>query len=223
MTCEECATWHPTVSYCLEERKRLCGHCFSSRGRATCVDGPQATRASTTPRRDVPRSSSLVPCATTREAPPEVDQLLLLHEDGKFDPLPVVLPELPSTATMPMRKVAEFYVLVQGLRLAAGDEREVPFAVRWVGGHLGLPHRTVARALSALAHHGVLDSAGAMPGREGRRGTGVWTPGGSVEHPAATGGAVPPILPPRTLNGFGSEEAGVDAFAAVETTGEAAA
>jgi hypothetical protein len=118
---------------------------------------------------------SLVPCATQDEEP-EVEHLLRLHEAAELDALPVLLPELPDSASMPMRRVAELYALVRGLRLAAGDDRDVPFAGRWVAAKVRLPHRTVARALRDLVAHGVLVSTGSMPGR-GSRGTSLFAPG----------------------------------------------
>jgi hypothetical protein len=122
---------------------------------------------------------SLVPCVKGPEdaEEPEVEGLLRLHAEGKFEPVPVELPELPEGAKVPVQTVAEFFKLVVGLRLAAGDDREVPFAGRWVAAKVGLPHKTVARALNDLAASGVLVPAGEMPGRAGSRGTSLFAPG----------------------------------------------
>jgi hypothetical protein len=87
----------------------------------------------------------------------------------------VELPPLPEDATQDMRRVAEFYRLVRGLRLGAGDDRPVPFACGWVAGHLGIPKITVWRALQRLAACGVLVQSDTLPGR-GKRGTHVWEP-----------------------------------------------
>jgi hypothetical protein len=123
-----------------------------------------------------------------------VEELLRLHADGAFEPVRVELPELPEDATAPMRRVAEFFGVVRGLRLAAGDDREVPFAGRWVAGKVGLPHRTVARALGELTAAGVLVASGRMPGR-GSRGTLLFAPG-----EVSLAEVVP--LPQRDVNGL---------------------
>jgi hypothetical protein len=75
-----------------------------------------------------------------------------------------------------MRDVAEFYVLVRGLRLAVGDDRAVPFATAWVGWHLDWSKITVWRALRRLVEAGVLLEPVALPGR-GKRGTHSYLPG----------------------------------------------
>jgi hypothetical protein len=94
----------------------------------------------------------------------------------RVEPVPVELPPLPDSATPSMRKVADFYVLVRGVRLWAGDDRDVPFACGWVAQKVGLTKVTVWRALEQLAAAGVLVRTGALPGR-GKRGTHLWTPG----------------------------------------------
>jgi hypothetical protein len=75
-----------------------------------------------------------------------------------------------------MRAVADFFVLVRGVRLWAGDDREVPFACGWVARKLGLSKVTVWRALEQLSASGVLVEAGHLSGR-GKRGTRLWAAG----------------------------------------------
>lgn len=161
--CEECGEQLPTTW-----SGSSCELCW--------FGGPLATAPSLG---ESPCPLSLVPCATAAvsQAPvePEVDHLVRLHREGRFEPKAVELPDLPADATDSMRVVAADFALVRGLRLAAGDDRAVPYAVRWVAARVGLPYRTVARSLKRLEEAGVLVRADAMPGR-GSRGTQLWAP-----------------------------------------------
>lgn len=121
--------------------------------------------------------SSLVPSSTNDDSP-EVEQLLELHKANRFEPVSVELPPLPDSATEPMREVADFFELVHGLRLYAGMDPEVPFASGWVADKIEHSKTTVYRALKDLEAAGVLRRAGKMPGRDGKRGTHLWLPGG---------------------------------------------
>jgi hypothetical protein len=115
-----------------------------------------------------------------------VERLLQMAADGRLEPVPVELPPLPGSATAPMRAVADFFALVCGVRLWAGEDRSAPFACGWVAEKLELPKTTVHRALRQLVSCGVLASAGSMPGRGGKRGTHLYEPGVVA---AAAGGA----------------------------------
>jgi len=107
----------------------------------------------------------------------------LLREEaaGRLAPEPVVLPSLPNGSSVFAARVADFFALVRGLRLAAGDDRPVPFAAGWVAAKLGVPKKTAHRALCRLADAGVLVQVGALPGRSGRRGTHLWLAGDPVK------------------------------------------
>jgi hypothetical protein len=107
---------------------------------------------------------------------PEVEGLLRAVVERRLVPVPVELPALPEWATPAMRDVAGFFELVRGVRIWAGDGRDVPFACGWVAEKLGRPKKTVHRALRQLEACGVLEKAGSLPGR-GKRGTQLWAPG----------------------------------------------
>lgn len=135
----------------------------------------------------VPDSAHEAPCAIRqRDAPcatdereshdePDVEALLRSHAEGGWTPIPVSL-TLPDDALEIDVRVAEFFALVYGLRLSANEDRPVPFACRWVAGHLRVPYRTVHRTLAKLTREGVLLKCGALPGR-GQRGTDTYLPG----------------------------------------------
>lgn len=108
---------------------------------------------------------------------PEGSALLRLHAAGKISPLPVALPPLPAAASPAMVDVAEFYRLMRGLRLAADDPRDVPFAQRWVAREVGWPPATVHRVLGKLVEHGVLLPGEELPARTYGRGTQCYRPG----------------------------------------------
>jgi hypothetical protein len=115
----------------------------------------------------------------------EVDALLAQRAAGEIEPVPVYLPALPTDANPSMRKVAKFFALVRGLRLAVDDDRPVIFGVAWVAGHLGWTEMRVSRALQKLRapEVGVLQLVGSMPGRGGRRGTHLYVPGSGPHLP----------------------------------------
>lgn len=104
----------------------------------------------------------------------EVEALLQLEADGVAEPLLGERLWLPDDATVPMQMVAAFFERVRGLRrwadMPAADE--VPFAYRWVAGHVGLPPRTTGQALNRLRQAGVLEAVGELDRRPGMtRGT----------------------------------------------------
>lgn len=141
----------------------------------------------------------------------EVERLLAEHAAKRIAPMPVELPQLPPSAPPVVRRVADFYVLVRGLRLAWVDDRPVLFACGWVGEKLSLPKTAVWRALNYLCDEGVLVRADPMPGRNGRRGTALFLPGVTV---AALSDVPPPgagtVEADRTEGVDQREEAGQD-------------
>lgn len=97
--------------------------------------------------------------------------LLALYRRGDFEPAVVELRPMPESVPDVYHRVAVFFALVAGLRLAAGNDQPVPFACEWVGKHLGgVPKLTVWRARKRLVELGVLEHVGTLPGR-GKRGT----------------------------------------------------
>lgn len=85
--------------------------------------------------------------------------MLRWHAAGSpEDVKPAQLPPLPDEASATMRRVAEFYALVLGLRRWADmpDPDSAPFAVDWIARKLGLPSVSVSRALTKLNAAGVI-------------------------------------------------------------------
>jgi len=100
-----------------------------------------------------------------------------MQEEGRIEPVPVdLLPKLPPHATPPMYDVAMFFCRVYGLRLWAGDTRDVPFSCGWVAQKLHLPKATVWRAIKSLVSAGVLIQGETLPGRK-KLGTHTYLPG----------------------------------------------
>jgi hypothetical protein len=116
---------------------------------------------------------------------PEVEHLLRRAAEGELEPVRVELPPLPHWATQSMRRVAAFYELVRGVRLAEGDDRDVLFGGEWVAEHLALHPTTVWRAITRLVACGALVRTGELPAR-GKRRPGLYAPG--LLLPAATVG-----------------------------------
>lgn len=159
-------------------KDRLCLDCADLSSNLPVV---QVTPSSHHSVDEKPQTSSLIPLATSGET--EVDELLRMHTEGRIEPVVVELPALPPDATDAMRQVAEFFALVAGLRLWAGDSREVLFAGHWVAEKIGLPHRTVARALTQLVEQEVLVRSGVMPRRgQKTRGTYLYEPARVTRH-----------------------------------------
>ncbi len=132
-----------------------------------------------------PDSSSLVPSLTptveegeeaeVEDHEAEVEELLRLHRAGEFPAVDVTL-ALPHDARHAAVKIAVFFELVYGLRLAACDNRPVPFGCEWAGDKTGIPKATANRALHWLVDRGVLVQCVPMPGRKGKRGTFTYLP-----------------------------------------------
>lgn len=96
----------------------------------------------------------------------EGDQLLADHRAGRFEAVPVPVPDgLPPAVARVAELVAEF----AGCRLSVGDHRPLPLAADWVARHVGVSEAAARRSLAALA--GWLDHIGALPGRGEQRGT----------------------------------------------------
>jgi hypothetical protein len=106
----------------------------------------------------------------------EVEHLLRLAAAGEIEPIPVRLPPLPEPVTPARRRVADFYRLVRGVRLWAGDDRDVLFASEWAAEHIGLHPATVWRQIDALCEAGVLVHVDTLPGRR-KRGPRTYLPG----------------------------------------------
>jgi len=108
----------------------------------------------------------------------EVEALLAANAARRLDPVEVGLPPVPRSCSPDLARVAEFFALVYGLRLAASDGRPVPFAAGWIAEKLGLETKQTAYRLRCqLVTAGVLVKVGAMHGRNGRRGTDLFLPG----------------------------------------------
>ena len=122
----------------------------------------------------------LVPLSTGEDSePPEIEQLLAMYRKGEIEPDRVALKPLPDGMPPLFRPVAEFIRLVYGLRLAAGDDRALPLAARWMERKVGIPRSTAHRALKALEAADWLERRGSLPGQDGRRGTALYMPVGT--------------------------------------------
>lgn len=126
---------------------------------------------------DSPSSSSLSLCNDDGEAYGEA--LLSDVKAGRFEPVPLVLPNVPENASRAVLLVVEDFQLVAGARLAIGDKRPVPYSCRWPQSRLGLSYRTINGILTSLVTWRALAHVGAMPGR-GARGTHLYEPGGAA-------------------------------------------
>jgi hypothetical protein len=168
--CARCRTSGREINWSEAFGLWLCAECF------TAEPSPLSSETA------VPRSSFLVPCPTAdadggdagQEA--ELEALLRLHNAGQLAPQPVVLPDLPIGASRAEQDVAAFFAVAMGLRLSAGDARDVPFAVRWVAAKVGWPKATVDRALGALVDAGILMRGDVLPPRGQPRGTQCYRP-----------------------------------------------
>lgn len=110
----------------------------------------------------------------------EVDELVRAYKAGEIPEDELVRLDLcpPRNATAPMRRVLKFFGDVHALRVWADirDETGAPvaddvlFDTYWVSRHLGIPQKTVWRALQGLVEAKVLNVTGQLHGRNGRRG-----------------------------------------------------
>jgi ParB-like chromosome segregation protein Spo0J len=111
----------------------------------------------------------------------ELDVYLRQHAAGTLSPLvtplAVELPDLPAGASAALRAVYEDFRLVRGIRLAACDDRPVPYGAAWVAARLDLGKLTVVRARQALVDAKVLTYEGELPARGKGNGTRTYLPG----------------------------------------------
>ena len=174
--CARCRTSTGEIRWSEEHRSWLCESCFHASASPT-----ETQQSSVSSETGSPQSSVLDPCPTP---PPgdlgEVEALLAAHAAGRWQPAPVELPPLAPSATSAMHRVADFFALVLGLRKSVGREDGVPFSLRWVQSHTGLPRESVSRALRSLVAAGVLLPAEVLPPRGHPRGTQCYRPGSVV-------------------------------------------
>jgi hypothetical protein len=114
----------------------------------------------------------------------ELDVYLRQHKAGELSPLlaplEVVLPDLPAHASSAMRAVRDDFRVVRGIRLAACDERPVPYGAGWVAARLGVCKGTVVTVRKALVGAGVLRYMGDLDARGKGNGTKTYLPGGGA-------------------------------------------
>jgi hypothetical protein len=92
--------------------------------------------------------------------------LLRDHDAGLLKPVDVELGELPAGASKAMRDVAADVRLLLGLRLAADEDRPLPYSTRFCAQRCGLRnHREASRVLHQLVQAGVLERAGELKPR----------------------------------------------------------
>lgn len=199
--CELCGTNEREVSWSVQAGQRICLVCQDratanprptnetregdtrDEGRGTRDKEQQAGREGEAEDSSLVSPGPLVvdgslvssPLVSPEGGKPEVEDLLALCKLGKFEPVVVELREVPDGAPEVVHRVSAFFGLIAGLRLAAGDDRPVPFACGWVGEHLDVPKLTVWRSRKRLIELGVLEHVGALPGR-GKRGTDLFNP-----------------------------------------------
>ena len=191
--CEHCGTTSREVCWSEPARESLCLSCHTNetRGSETRYEGlgtrdkeRQARREGEAEDSSLVSPSPLVsdgplvspsPLVSPQGAGSEVEELLALYKRGGVEPVVVELRPVQDGAPEVVRRVAVFFALIAGLRLAAGDDRPVPFACGWVGERLDVPKLTVWRTRKRLVQLGVLEHVGALPGR-GKRGTDLFVP-----------------------------------------------
>ena len=96
---------------------------------------------------------------------PELYLLLADWREGRLDPEPVELGELPEDATADMRRVAEDMRLLMGLRLAAGEDRPLPYSTRFAAERMrwGENRKRAQRAIDRLCEASVIEYSGSLP------------------------------------------------------------
>jgi len=159
--------------------ERLAAECYGSAdahrgdGDALLPIGHRTEGRGTTAIRD--RGVTTAPMGIAQK--PELYELLADHEAGRLPLAEVRLGELPANATADMRRVADDMRTLMGLRLAAGEDRPLPYATTWAAERLGWGsnHRRASRAIHGLCDAGVVCFAGSLPGR-GKRGTKTYAP-----------------------------------------------
>lgn len=156
-------------------------------GVETVESGSEDTRTRTRTRGALREcGATTAPCVTNKIDEPELAGLLAEYNAGDRAPEEVELGELPQNATADMRLVANDVRLLIGLRLAAGDDRPLPYSARFAAGRIGWRDpRRASRALRKLCLAGVILDAGSLPPRGQPNGTKTYAPPsgpGAVEY-----------------------------------------
>jgi hypothetical protein len=103
------------------------------------------------------------------------------HELGVFEPLGVLVPELPAGASRHASVARAGFQLLVGMRWADGPRRPVPYTVRFVAAWCGLSFRDAHESLTELRDAGVIqqaDRVGRIP---------LYLPGRAQTHNAGEG------------------------------------
>jgi len=83
-----------------------------------------------------------------------------------LEPLDVALGELPTGASVAMRRVADDIRLLLGLRLAVDEDRPLPYSTRFCAERCGLHDQAHAsRVLRQLEQAGVIERGGTLTPR----------------------------------------------------------
>jgi hypothetical protein len=154
---------------------------------AADLDGPHTGSKAYTPRNQGPGTRKALRKNRVIDVPgfpawkdaegAELYGLLSEHEAGELAPARVELGELPANASPDMRRVAEHMRLLMGLRLAAGEDRPLPYASRFAASQLGWKdYRRAARAIRKLREAGVIRDGGSLPVRGKGDGTKTYAP-----------------------------------------------
>jgi hypothetical protein len=90
----------------------------------------------------------------------------------------VELGRLPERTSPDMRRLADDMVLLMGLRLAAGEDRPLPYSTRFAAERMGWRsnHRRANRAILRLCEAGVIFCTGSLPPRGQPYGTKTYAP-----------------------------------------------
>ena len=97
---------------------------------------------------------------------PELLGLWRDYEAGRLEPLDVALGELPTGASVAMRRVADDIRLLLGLRLAVDEDRPLPYSTRFCAERCGLHDQAHAsRVLRQLEQAGVIERGGTLTPR----------------------------------------------------------
>jgi hypothetical protein len=102
---------------------------------------------------------------------PELHLLIAEWQAGRHSPAKVRLGRMPENATEDMCRVAEDMELLMGLRLAAGEDRALPYASKFAAKRLGWGsnYKRARRAIHRLCDAGVIRNVGSMEPRRGKR------------------------------------------------------
>jgi hypothetical protein len=162
--------------------------------RPTCHQGPgdQETRHQDQGSTEGSKGLYVVPGSPggKQRREPELYGLLRDHTRGQLQPLPVELGPLPAVGervtdfkgrdvvvTAAMHTVADDIGLLLGLRLAANEERPVPYSTRFCAERCGFnDHRQASRVLRALERVGVVVCVGSLDARGKPDGTKLYAP-----------------------------------------------